>query len=90
MGIYILSKKTKIYTMNRKIIITLPKFTKVELVKNGVEVEVVVRFKSVIILFRRENVVVNGRRPIGVYLNGDLIALCNYANPPFPLSLLPP
>ena len=86
-----LKKNTKIYSMNKKIIINLPKDALVEVKKSIIgEISVIVRLETAIILFRRENMKVKGRRPIGIYINGDLVALANYANPPFPLSLLPP
>jgi len=86
-----LKKNTRIYSMNKKIVLNLPKGALVEVKKNIIgEISVIIKMKTTIILFRRENMKVNGRRPIGIYINGDLVGLANYANPPFPLSLIPP
>jgi len=82
---YILSRKTKIYLLNG-LCITLPKFTKVTLYDNGFK-EVVVKLPNFILLCRRRMLDENFN-PVEVYINGDLVGLCNYKDPPFPISLL--
>ena len=67
--------------------ITLQKFVKVTLYDNNGLKEVVVKLPNFILLMRRRKLD-EDFSPVEVYVNGDLIGLCNYKNPPFPISLL--